>query len=795
MGLMSQKDLAQQGAGRIHEFLQEEDETSVVQEEAALSDEFAAEGDYLDSLKDKQLVQGPNGQEWSDLPFLDKGLTDPLADIAELTPVVGDIMAAGNALSSAVQGDWEDAAWGALASVPLLGKPIKKALKPKKTVKAYKLFRTDPNKPGELFPLFVNAKQSVKQGEWIDAEIGPMKDGKVKSKIGNLAMRPGWHGGDLPVATHIGGKTSKDLTGPNYRPDNQVWAEVEMPDDVDWQTEAIKRADRNKKGDVVPRTAHITDQLPTGGHYRYKTNPNMTGEWLIGGAMKVNKVLSDADVTKINNKAGVTDLPRLGTTKLAKRTEIAGNKLDTKLNINNQVKFLEDHGYIQYSGKGDKAGTFDFKNDKMEVYSGYTQDSGLGDGHFTRGVTTNTIDKNNSLKSLRKIVGYNEGGLVDEVDNINDYTLDGGLPKVAAPDEGDRAALDAAVREMRRIEADGPTPTFYDRDDQDFAEYGGTEEPVVATPSTAITQTEEMLTGASVQSEGLLDETGMSNREPMVPIDETGMSNRESASENPVNPKLVGWSNLAGLESDTLHVDPIGIVTMGYGVVPDGGVTLDGKDINVKKDHGLTSTSDLSGLDTSKAYKTVNGVKYKRADYTSDALFSKAIYTGFYSSAKANVDNFAILTDEQKEVIIDLGYNAGEGAFTVWNDTDTLANELVKDVDERTITNLTQFTDNFAASGKFGGGVLRRRALSANKVLGEDDQIAYIEQGDDISGTTKFTLKRSDGTTVREWDRETSKVNAYPAGKPILTIDGERKASYAPRQAKVDLTDWARAIV
>ena len=348
-----------------------------------------------------------------------------------------------------------------------------------------------------------------------------------------------------------------------------------------------------------------------------------------------------------------------------------------------------------------------------------------------------------------------------------------------APEVGDRAALDAAVIEMRRKEAAGLNSTeaaatqaaYYAKDDQDFLAYGGTEEPLVATPSTAITETEELLTQAPVAS--------LPNTHPPGSIDV----------------RLTGWDNLAGLESDTLHVDHTGVITMGWGVVPDGGVTLDGKDINVKKDHGLTSTSTLSGVDTSKAYKKVNGVTYKREDYTTDLAFSQAVYTGFYESAKANVDNFDDLTDEHKEVIIDLGYNAGETAFTKWNDTDTLAKELVKDVEDRTITNLTQFTDNFAAGGMFGGGVLRRRALSANKVLGEDDQIAYIEQGDDISGTTKFTLKRSDGTTVREWDRETSKVNAYPAGKPILTIDGERKASYAPRQAKVDLTDWANIIV
>jgi hypothetical protein len=228
-----------------------------------------------------------------------------------IMPVASDIVDFDNAVGSAVAGDWEDAVWSAAAAIPLVGTPIVKALKPKKTVKAYKLFRTDPNKPGELFPLFVNAKQSVKQGEWVDAEIGPSSGKKVKSKIGDLAMRPGWHSGDLPVATHIGGKTSKDLSAPDYRPDNQVWAEVEMPDDVDWQSIATSRADKKKNGDIIARTAHITDQLPTGGHYRYKTNSNMTGNWLIGGSMKVNKVLSDAEVKKINDAAGVSDLPRI----------------------------------------------------------------------------------------------------------------------------------------------------------------------------------------------------------------------------------------------------------------------------------------------------------------------------------------------------------------------------------------------------------------------------------------------------------------------------------------------------
>ena len=180
---------------------------------------------------------------------------------------------------------------------------------PRETTKAYKLFRVHPKHPGKLFPLFVDANTPVEMGKWINAKEGEMAQGKVKSKIGPLAYRPGWHAGDLPIATHIGEKSDPSLTAPDVRPENHAWAEVEMPNDVDWQTEATKRG-TNAQGKLVPVKAHITDQIPVGGHYRYKTNPNMTGNWLIGGSMKVNRVLNDKEVSKINKAAGLADLPR-----------------------------------------------------------------------------------------------------------------------------------------------------------------------------------------------------------------------------------------------------------------------------------------------------------------------------------------------------------------------------------------------------------------------------------------------------------------------------------------------------
>lgn len=186
--------------------------------------------------------------------------------------------------------------------------PLGLAMKvPENTVKAYKLFRTKKTSPDEIYPLFVNADKPVPMNEWVEAEVGKLLDsGKVASKLGPLAYRPGWHAGDIPVATHIG----KGGKPPVYRPDEHVWAEVEFPADVDWQTIANERG-INAKGQLVPKFAHITDQIPEGGFYRYKTSPSMTGNWLIGGGMKVNRLLDDAEVKAINEAAGYSDLPRL----------------------------------------------------------------------------------------------------------------------------------------------------------------------------------------------------------------------------------------------------------------------------------------------------------------------------------------------------------------------------------------------------------------------------------------------------------------------------------------------------
>lgn len=242
---------------------------------------------------------------------------------------------------------------------------------PKKTVTAYKLFTKGED--DNLYPLFVDANKPLPVGEWIKANMPdyifqakngryyvPSKATAPKTESGKkafydtgerkatgssveipddpelrkklveggfiakentksvkaVAARPGWHAGDVPIAHHIGAMIdpatggTKKMEMPNVRRDDQVWAEVELPADVDWQQEALRRANVKKNGEIDVGTAHITDMVPHGGSYRYKTNPNMTGEWLIGGELKINRILDDAEVKAINDAAGVEDLPR-----------------------------------------------------------------------------------------------------------------------------------------------------------------------------------------------------------------------------------------------------------------------------------------------------------------------------------------------------------------------------------------------------------------------------------------------------------------------------------------------------
>ncbi len=169
-----------------------------------------------------------------------------------------------------------------------------------KTKIVYKLFRM---KGGKLYPLYVNANEETPLRMWLSAKEGERTDkGKVKSRLGALAFRPGWHCSEFPAATHIGEKANPKDAKPSFRPEEQVWCECLIHDNVDWQS----RADAAGKN---PRDKQL-GEVPVDGFYAYRTNPNMLGTWLIAGELFVKRILSDGEVAVINKKFGVSDLPR-----------------------------------------------------------------------------------------------------------------------------------------------------------------------------------------------------------------------------------------------------------------------------------------------------------------------------------------------------------------------------------------------------------------------------------------------------------------------------------------------------
>lgn len=193
---------------------------------------------------------------------------------------------------------------------------------PKKTGVAYKVFYA---KGGQLYPPMVAnpGGAGTPVGVWLDADIGqaapPSKTGRMQVQAGgkgtnaakgSLAFRPGWHLGDIPLAKQFARKNPetgvKDLFPADF-----VWAECEYAMDVNYQEEAMSYG-YTENGKFRHSYAGLP-KLPTDGYYRYRTNPNPdTVPWVITGAMKVNRILTDAETDAICLEAGVEPMKRQG---------------------------------------------------------------------------------------------------------------------------------------------------------------------------------------------------------------------------------------------------------------------------------------------------------------------------------------------------------------------------------------------------------------------------------------------------------------------------------------------------
>ena len=166
----------------------------------------------------------------------------------------------------------------------------------------YKLFRYSK---GNLFPLYVLANKPIPLGVWLEAEAGERNEkGKVKSRLGALAYRPGWHiNDDAPYVEHI--YTMHD--GKKCQKDGTVWAEVEYHTDRCYNPEAREAGWRGGKWSA---SRAQLDYIPVGGYYKYRTNPQMKGFWVIAGEMKVNRILTDDEVRELCRACGYEPLER-----------------------------------------------------------------------------------------------------------------------------------------------------------------------------------------------------------------------------------------------------------------------------------------------------------------------------------------------------------------------------------------------------------------------------------------------------------------------------------------------------
>lgn len=191
---------------------------------------------------------------------------------------------------------------------------VKVSTPPAKTKIGYKVFYL---KDGKLYPPMVKnpGGSDTPMGVWLEASAGDIasytKTGRPQIEKGGpgthcskgeLAYRPGWHLGEIPIAKQF--EKVNPLNGKKELfPREFVWAECEYACDVDYQEEAMKNG-YTEKGSFRHSYAGL-QKVPENGCYHYRTNPEPnTEEWIITGKIKVNRILSGNEVDEICRKAG-----------------------------------------------------------------------------------------------------------------------------------------------------------------------------------------------------------------------------------------------------------------------------------------------------------------------------------------------------------------------------------------------------------------------------------------------------------------------------------------------------------
>lgn len=240
---------------------------------------------------------------------------------------------------------------------------IREEAPPTKTEIGYKVFFV---KDGKLYPPMVANPGGADTpiGVWLNADEGTRtadsKTGRPQVKAGgkgtqgssgSLAYRPGWHLGTVPVA-HQFDRLNPETGKKELFPAQFVWAECEIAADVDYQEEAMSYG-YTESGKFRHSYAGLP-RLPKDGFYRYRTNPDpKTEEWMITGAMKVNRLLSDEEVNQILEAQGREPVMRQGGNKTLEDLGLTQVNADRRYSINDLnevgVDITESGSAVRYS--------------------------------------------------------------------------------------------------------------------------------------------------------------------------------------------------------------------------------------------------------------------------------------------------------------------------------------------------------------------------------------------------------------------------------------------------------------
>ena len=147
----------------------------------------------------------------------------------------------------------------------------------------YKLFRL---RDGRLYPLFVETRREMAMGQWLDAGIGELADPThVRSRLGPLSLRPGFHSTEVPFTDWIG-KRSDD--GTLLQRSDTVWCEC-----------------RVEGKQVHPESRYGLRTIPDGWYY-FRTKPKQPFPWIISNRIMIKRILTHEEVEVICRAHGVT---------------------------------------------------------------------------------------------------------------------------------------------------------------------------------------------------------------------------------------------------------------------------------------------------------------------------------------------------------------------------------------------------------------------------------------------------------------------------------------------------------